>query len=582
MTALLGTLLAFPALRGTIEVDDYVHRSILLGRWPSRSVLLELFSFMPGPGAGDLWLNRLGFFPWWVDPDISVALLRPLTAATHMLDYWLWPDQFVLQHIHSLLWYFGGVLAVGALFRRVLPPAAAGLATLLFAVEDAHAMTAAWLANRNSLVALVFGVLAVAMHVRWRREGTHRHLAWALGLLTLGLLGAEAAVGAVAYVAAYQLTLDQGSWKRRLGGLAPYVALVLIWRLIYNAMGFGVRGSGLYIDPGNDPLGFLLAAFVRIPVLLLSQWTQAPVDLWMAMPTRLQMGLAAGGFACCVGLLVLFLPLLRTNGTCRFWALGMLFAAVPVSAAFPMDRLLLFVGIGAFGLIACLVQRVGWLGGESLGATPLRKLFASALLVLHIPLAICSFPFRSMTMMAIGDITQVMLRRLPAEPSVSKQTFVFINGMDVLTAYLPVIRSLEGTPFPRRTTLLASQFEDNEVTRVNARTLLIRPTHGFLAQDGDRLLRSLERPFRAGERVRRDDFEVTLMELTPDGRPAACQFVFDVDLDDAQLRWFAWVDGEIEPFAVPRVGETVVVEHSLLNLWIGREKPFLFLSTSGK
>jgi hypothetical protein len=34
----------------------------------------------------------------------------------------------------------------------------AGMAALLFAVEDAHSMVAGWIANRNALLCLVFGV----------------------------------------------------------------------------------------------------------------------------------------------------------------------------------------------------------------------------------------------------------------------------------------------------------------------------------------------------------------------------------------------------------------------------------------
>jgi hypothetical protein len=578
----LGALLGFPALRGTLEVDDYFHRSILSGHWSTPSVLLDLFTFMPPPGRGRRFLIDLGFVPWWGDPDLRVSLLRPVTAAIHLFDYWLWPDSFRLQHVHSLLWYLVGVLVVAAVFRRVMAPTTAGLATLLYAVDDAHALTSMWIANRNALVALVFGALAILFHVRWRREQRHRFLVVALGLLGIGLLGAEAAVGALAYVVAYQICLDEGPWRRRLIAVLPCAGVVVVWRIAYNAMGYGVGGSGLYIDPGRDPFGLLAAAVIRIPVLLFSQWTQVPTDLWMVMSRRMQLGLAAGGVTCCLGLIALFLPLLRRSAACRFWGLGMLLAAIPVSAAFPMDRLLLFLGVGAFGLLACLVEHGGWLGGPApLDRSRLRDSIAVLLLVMHVPIAILTFPFRGMTMMAFGDITNVLLHRLPSDPAVAKQTFVFVNGVDVLTAYVPVIRSLEGTPFPRQTVVLASPLVDNELTRVDDRTLVIRPAGGFLAHDGDRLLRNLDRPFHEGERIQRSDYEVTVMETTTDGRPAACRFVFNMSLNDQALAWFAWRDGEIERFEVPSVGETVVVKRSLLNVWLGRDHPVRVLSTKG-
>jgi hypothetical protein len=54
-----------------------------------------------------------------------------------------------------------------------------------------------------------------------------------------------------------------------------------------------------------------------------------------------------------IGLLLwVIAPLLLRDRLARFWAAGTIFASIPVCATFPMDRLLTFVGIGAFGLIA--------------------------------------------------------------------------------------------------------------------------------------------------------------------------------------------------------------------------------------
>jgi hypothetical protein len=93
--------LAFPALRGNL-----VHRAILLGHWPTQSVFLDLFAFMPTSEPARTSFFSFGFNPWWIDPQLSVALFRPVSAVTHALDYALWPDQFVLQHvIYSTLGY---------------------------------------------------------------------------------------------------------------------------------------------------------------------------------------------------------------------------------------------------------------------------------------------------------------------------------------------------------------------------------------------------------------------------------------------------------------------------------------------
>ncbi len=83
--------------------------------------------------------------------------------------------------IHSLLWFALAVALVATLYRRVHGASAvAGLAGLLFAVEDAHA----WLANRNALVCLVCGAAVTGLLARlWtllRRERLAR--VWFLGM----------------------------------------------------------------------------------------------------------------------------------------------------------------------------------------------------------------------------------------------------------------------------------------------------------------------------------------------------------------------------------------------------------------
>ncbi len=76
------------------------------------------------------------------------------------------------MHLHSLLWLGALVVAAALLYRRILGPTwVAGLAALLYAVDDAHAAPAAYIANRNALIATCFGVLCLLCFARSRQEG---------------------------------------------------------------------------------------------------------------------------------------------------------------------------------------------------------------------------------------------------------------------------------------------------------------------------------------------------------------------------------------------------------------------------
>ena len=158
----VAVLLSLPALKAGLQIDDLLQRALLLKLEPyydGRSPYLSLFEFITPDRASDPALIKRGLYPWYASPLAKVGFFRPLSVATARLDYALWPDNFVLQHLHSLLWYALAVLIVGRLYYRLPGPrVTAGLALLMFAVEDSHAIPVGWLANRNSLLALGSGL----------------------------------------------------------------------------------------------------------------------------------------------------------------------------------------------------------------------------------------------------------------------------------------------------------------------------------------------------------------------------------------------------------------------------------------
>ena len=128
--------------------------------------------------------------------------------------------------------------------------------------------------------------------------------------------------------------------------------MVVAWATLRAYWGYGVRDMGLYIDPLTDTSRFLTAAAGRFPILLLGQWS--PIPSGVAIMLRPPVSTALWWFAVVfLGVLLLAMsPLLRRDQRARFWAMGMVLAAIPVSATLPSDRLLTFVGIGAAGLLA--------------------------------------------------------------------------------------------------------------------------------------------------------------------------------------------------------------------------------------
>ncbi len=564
VVAAVAVALCLPALGGHLAIDDYFHLAALQGWGPSYmsdQPLLQLFNFLPDDPANRAELWRSGLLPWWASPDLRGSFFRPVTAATHMLDHWLWPDIFPLHHLHSLLWFGLGVFLVARLYRELGGAAFAmsGLAALMFAVDDAHALPAAWLANRNAAVALVWATLALHLHVRWRRAGRTWRLGASLLCTLLSLLSAEAGLGVVAYMAAYQLTLDRGPLPRRLLCLAPVAALVLAWRAAYTALGHGAIGGGLYLDPAGEPAQFALGVLERWPVLMLSQWSQLTADPWSAMPRAAQLGMSLAGVATLAAVAALVRPLLARSARARFWAIGMALSALPACAAFPMTRLTLFTGIGAFGLLAALARDLNLMGGNKRRRAHRRWRLGLArlLLVLHLPLAALSLAVSVLAVPVVTDfVERVAQRSAGRDPAVSQRTLLMINSYDMLTMYIPAIRQAAGLPAPRRAAQLAALSTDLSLTRPGPRALTITAEGGFLGNSTDHLFWHPRHTFRPGETRRHPDFVAHVDRITDDGRPLQVTFRFPVPLEHPSLIWRAMVQGRVRPFSPPVPGET--------------------------
>ncbi len=566
--ALAGVVLMLPSLFVGIDGDDFIHR-LKLQHHPlmgePRSAIWELFRFFP-PGAEADYLREGGIMPWWASDELRIAFARPLASATHVLDYWLWPDGFVVQHVHSLLWYGLAVGLVAVFYRRVAAGAtAAGLAAWMFAAEDAHALPVGWLANRNALVPLVFGMATILLHIRWRERGGWGAMGAAMGAFLLALAGGEAALGAIAYLVAWHMTLSEDRGLERFRPLAGYAVVIVAWRIVYEAYGFGAHGSGLYVDPGEEPLAFALALAERAPLLLFSQFSQVPVDPWMFLTTEVQVAFSVFCALCCGALGILFWPFLRTAAHARFWALGMSFSLVPLCASFPMDRLLVFPGIGAFGLLATSAQALGMFGGEPPNPLPhpVRKLAVGGLVLLHAALVLPWTPLRSSLATTMFKPNRVIADSIRNHPDMAEKKVVWVNSIDLGTAYLPVIRAVEGDPVPRSMLQISSILTENHLTRLDEDTLEVRPVGGFLARRGDRLSRGIRDPFSVGQVVTRPGVQVEVIEVTADGRPAIAQFHFDVPLEDPSLYWITLSLKGASEFKVPGIGETVIVPTAL-------------------
>lgn len=561
--AIMAVLLAMPAVWTGWQQDDLVQRFFLLGNagpHGERQSAVDLFEFLDGSPTRNQDLMDAGVLPWWTLPTLRLSFWRPLSALSHWLDYLLWPQSGPLMHLQSLLWFAALVVAATLLYRRIIGAAwVAGLAALFFALDDAHGLAAGWLANRNALIAGLFGVLALISHHRWRQEAWKPGAVLGPGLLLLALLGGESALAVCGYLFAYALFMESGDWRARVASLIPAAVVTTVWLVWYALRGYGTSGSGFYVDPLSEPRQFLAAVAWKAPVLLADQWALPPSSIVLFVPDQYRVFLVVWALAV-LGLIAVFLvPLLRFSRTARFWAAGMILSIPLVCSTMPHGRLLLFAGIGAFGLLAHWLEGV-WSGAEWVPANRLwrggARAVAVGFLVVHIVLAAASLPLNATSATFAQRYIQDPALRLSAAEEFRGQDLVILNHpVPFLAHYFQTARVLAGFPAPARVRVLAPGVVPLRIQRFDDRTLVIRPEGGFLVSPFDRVFRSASYPMQVGQSVALEGMTVEIMEVTVDGRPAQAAFRFSRPLEDTSLRWVQWEGVGYVPFELPGVGE---------------------------
>jgi hypothetical protein len=613
--AVLAIVFMLPALPTGLLGDDLIQRpkQFTPGELPARlmdtgfvpddsgklgTVLRGLFGYNPNEQLAAR-ARDYGIAPWWAHEAWTAALWRPFTAFTHWLDYRLFPNTPLLMHAHNIAWYATAIFLAATAYRKIAtagggenrhPPttdnsesakmqwnlAAAGLAASLFLLDKNTYFPVMYVANRGFIIALVFGLLCLHAHVRWRTTQSSARLGFSAFFLLLSLLANEGGASTLAFLIAYALVLEPGGWRPRLISLLPAAAVMVAWRVVYTGSGFGVKNVIGYIDPGYEPFLFLKNIAPRFNALIGGQLTGLPPELSLALNAKWQAMLAFffAGFSLVCALV--FLPILRRDVVARFWAVVMLLAAVPAATVVPLSKNMGFVAVGAFGFIASFLVRFGAPSERSVIVRPLRAIswcLAIWLVVAHIPGAVAG-----RIVMALGSrYIPEMAERAPAledAPEIGGRNVVVINDPAQLPALVPFDRAYRGQPLPASIRILVPGSTRFQVTRTDASSLLLTAKEGDLfdcpAVGPFHLCYVCKaindshfgaRTWKPGDRAMRKGFMAEIREVSARGAPSAVAFQFDRPLESEDKVWlfFDWRRLTHSPFVLPQVGGTVEI-----------------------
>ncbi len=592
---ILAVVLYLPFLFSGFFQDDHGHRlAYSPGAYEKLNVPEEVMRNGPLNLYGFSWdssrrfelLQEKGFTPWWASESIKTNFLRPLSSLTLAFDYSLWRETPFLMHVHSLLWFCLLIVLAHRLYRTVSGSAlVAGLSILLLVVDDVFTGPAGWISNRHAVIAMVFGVLSLWLYHQGTAQKKWSSLAGAYGAFVLALLASEMGLVILSYLFACAAVLDRDALLGRIKRFTPFLVIVIAWRLVYTALGYGAQGTQLYIDPILNPVGFLAELLTRYPLLLFSAAGLPVADMLLAFsPQAATTAAVVSLFA--LGLLVLSVyPVLKAHRTSAFWVIGLLGAIVPLVSGIPGNRNLGLVSLGVMGLAGQLFVDLAAMKKAEAPArlqVILLKIAAPVLLVLYLvisPLLVVSNPAITRAM----SKTQASVVSFGSDPALSRQHVSVINPPGSMV-YVPGLleRLLTDDPMPASLNYLSSGLTTVEIRRVDMQTITVTPNGGYTPAPGSivdektgiampvheenvyRVLEGLiynpKNPMRDGQVVVLPESSVRVAGMTDDGRIASAVFTFARPLEDERYLWLRWDKGTstYEVVHMPPAGESRV------------------------
>jgi hypothetical protein len=588
--AIAAVLVMLPAVKTGLVMDDLPQRAVELrpDQLPPRmqetgnpadsgsfsTVLFDLFGFSRNPQCMALMKNY-GTLPWWTPDNLRCSLCRPVAAFTHWLDYQFFPDSPALMHAHNIAWFAAVVFLLTMVYRKLMGTTwVAGLAALLFLLDGNTYFPVAFVANRGFFLALFFGLMCLYEHHQWRSTKSRRGLVLSALFLALSLFSEEGGASTFAFILAYALVLEPGSFRNRALTVLPSVLVIIAWRIIYTLSGYGLFHVGIYIDPAHEPLRFVRELIPRDMVLLGSQLTSVPPEFLFAVKPSLQPAIIALYGVAAVAALVVFIPWVRRDKTAAFWFAAMILAAIPEAVLVPLSKNFGFIAIGAYGLIASFVAGVVTRQNPLLERRVCRILawVACVLLILvHGPGAIAK---RVAVVKADASVFAWASRVPPDWPNIEKQNVIVINHPCPLeSAYAPAYKAYYHQSLPKTLRTLVPGCTSFDVERTDDKTLVIqaRAPNIFSCDNVGPIdiayafsaftLVGAEPNCKKGDRYNLGGLTVEVLELDTASFPSRVAFRFDTSLDSPDFRWlwFDWRTHSSEPFKMPAIGQSVTL-----------------------
>jgi hypothetical protein len=538
----LGFVLTVPAFFMGYLLDDHFLKQIALGGsiYPQRRAW-DIFSFVTNQSDVAYFRERGILLSWWTPDTFRAHFFRPLASLVHTFQFRFLGEQPWAMHVFLAMIYALSIYLCARLLTKLCSsPVAAGVGVLLFAINDTHANSTGIIWGCNTVMCSAFGLGALLMHHRWRQTSSTTGLVLFCPAFVVALLCSEGGLALMGYLVAYALFREVGPLRRKVLSLVPAGLIASAYLLFYTIQQHGVKASGVYQSPTDDPWGSVFAVLYKTAMLVESQVFSLP-------PLNMALGLARTpgiiiGVLLVVGATVLFRKVLVANRTVAFFGTGMVLSMVPFALGPLQDRLLLWSGLGAAGMLGEMFAVPRCAFGK------LQRGVARTLLFTNVAVSLVFYVPTLYIYQLLEKPSQALARAIPAQ-----DTVMFSGPWDIFSWYPPAMVAEKGRAWPKHFYVFYTGPYAMTVRRTGERTFRATVEQGwFAAPETERYTRSGRLPFKAGDRVELELMTVTVEKVTSDGRPLSVLFTFHVN--PSEFAWMQWAkDGPI-PHQPPAIG----------------------------
>jgi hypothetical protein len=537
--AIVATLLTLPTLRHGFQADDNVFQTLVSDGQHSPA---GLFYFSPAAiQAG----RQFGEFPWWASPRLTFEFMRPLASVMHWFEFRHFPHAPVWMRSINIAIYALSVAVATLAYREILPGSrAAALAALLFAIDDGHAVNAAWISARSTALSTLFALLALLLQLRARRMRSRALSFASVAATALALAAGEAGLWALAYLCAAAVALERGSLRARMRTLWPHLCVAAVWAALYLQRPYGLRASG-WSRSLSSPLNVLGQGLLDLPLWLVGAFGPGSVDVAASTTPGIARLIALPIAALCVACL---LPQLRSSRESRFFALGTLACIAPMLTTIPQDRLLVGASFGAFGLIGTFLADT---------ASRPRSALARYGRPLHIGMHACLAPLLFPVLASNPEIMQRTNRAL-CDAAPSDRDVVLIDSPAEVLGYYAYHTLRAQTPLqaaPRSLQQLYAGRSDLDFERIDERTLDVHAALGWGSTPYESFFASNAELPKLGTTRRVGELKISVLAVEAHGRPTHVRFEFPDRLEAEHRVWLTWQGRRPVVWTPPALGQ---------------------------